>query len=320
MTGAEIGAITLGSVDGAVKTGDAISNWIWGKSDREYQRQINEQAQKNYEEAMNYQKQIDQQAQANFEAQMAFQQNQSDIQQQQFQANRIGNLTKEYKEAGLNPFLAAGMGASTASVIGVGGSANFKGAPSGANTHLTSQIKAGSGGIGGDEIARILQQGELNEANINLINAEAELAKTQAEDIKETRTGRVEELEKKIDKIAQDIAESKAREKNTNVVTEKVELENQMLSNKLVESNYRADCFRLLEDTQGKKLSKLQKRQIMSQLNAQTVENRFKTAMTVEQYVKSVCEVVQTATGVALDSKSIADFYSNASKIGFMAQ
>lgn len=309
--------------------GDVL-NWgndlAFGIADRVHAKNREAIEDQRYNDQFEYQKQMDAQAQQNFNTQMEFQKGQAEFQNEmatknfeqqvkQFEANRIGNLTEEYKEAGLNPFLAAGMGQSTASVVGGGGMSNSVGSASRGNLpskeahNLTPQTSP-----------QFYLENMRATAEANKLNAEAELAKTQAEDIKETRGGRIEELEKKIDKIAQDIAESKAREKNTNVVTEKVELENQMLSNKLVESNYRADCFRLLEDTKGKKLSKLQKRQIMSQLNEQTVENRFKTSMTVEQYVKSVCEVVQTATGVALDSKSIADLYSNASKIGFMAQ
>lgn len=309
MTPYDIASTTLGSINAGINTGSWIGDLIFGAKDRKYNKELNEQAQKNYEDAFNYQKQQDALAQANFEAQMAFQQN-------QFEANRIGNLTKEYKEAGLNPFLAAGMGASTAGVVGGGASAGHQ--PSLPNTKPLShyQIQSKNDVMAG--LSQILMQSNLNEAEIEKLEAEADEAKANAEATRGEKKNLIEteikEINTKIDKALQEIAESKAREKNINSDTEKTLLENQKLSNELIESNWRADVFNMIKESNPKKLTKRQEKEIWAELNAQHTENVYKTSATVKNYCESTCEIAQTimngvfgAGKLAVSQQSVKD-------------
>lgn len=289
LTALEKASIALGSINAGVNTGSWIGDLVFGAEDRKYNRELNEQAQRNYEQAFDYQKQQDALAQANFEAQMAFQQN-------QFEANRIGNLTNEYKEAGLNPFLAAGMGASTASVVGGGASAGHQ--PGQPNTKPLShyQVQNQRDLMGG--LSQILMQANLNEAEIKKLEAEADEANANAEAIRGEKKDLIEteikEINTKIDKALQEIAESKAREKNINADTEKTLLENQKLSNELIESNWRADVFKMIKESNPKKLTKRQEKAIWAELNAQHTENVYKTSATIKNYCESTCEIAQT--------------------------
>ena len=100
--------------------------------------------------------------------------------------NRIGNLTKEYTEAGLNPLLAAGMGMSTAGTISGGGtSGNHAIQPhSKVEADIDSLLKS----------FQLSMQKDLNDATINKLNAEANLSNAQAEDIETTRQSRIEKI------------------------------------------------------------------------------------------------------------------------------
>lgn len=186
MTGYETASTTLGGINAGINAGSWIGDLAYGARDREYAKWLNDEQLRRYDEMIAYQKEQDAIAQANFESQMAFQ-------QQQFEANRIGNLTKEYAEAGLNPYLAAGMGASTASVVGGGASAGHAtGTP---NTKPIShyQIQSKNDILGG--LSQLMMQEQLNEAEVKKLEADAKLANTQADDLTNTREARIAEIQ-----------------------------------------------------------------------------------------------------------------------------
>lgn len=131
-------------------------------------------------------REIEQANQANFNANLAFQKEQFQFQKDIQEMNRIGNLTKEYTEAGLNPLLAAGMGMSTAGTLsGAGTSGNHAIQPhSKVEANIDNLLKS----------FQLSMQKDLNDATINKLNAEANLSNTQAEDISATRELRIDKL------------------------------------------------------------------------------------------------------------------------------
>lgn len=256
---------------------NAGSKTLFGIYDRWNQNRVNEQAQKNFETQMEFQRYLAGLQQNNFE--------------KVFNANRIGHLTEEYSEAGLSPLLAAGMGASTAqaSPVGSASTAHF-------NSHVndTSDITMNNT----IKTMELAYQKKLNDAEINKIDSEAELNRANADAIrgekKDLTEAEIKQINQQINESIQKVAESIAKEHNLNANTEKTNIETQLLSNELIESNFRADTFKLIEESHGKKLSKKMEKQIWAELNAQHVENVYKTSATVKNYVQSTTELAQT--------------------------
>lgn len=179
-------------------------NVLTDQRDFKYLQQMNEQAQKNFEAQMGFQQQQADLAQSNWEQQF-------NLQKQIQESNRIGNLTKEYQEAGLNPFLAAGMGASTASAVGGGATTPGASAPN-FKSATSKTLNSQSGTIPQatmDNLIATIQlkmQKEMNDANILKLNADAELARTQADELTTTRQTRIDKIKSEIG-LNEDLAE-----------------------------------------------------------------------------------------------------------------
>ena len=164
MEPAAIGGLVTGGLNFLQSGIQGMENYMLGIEDRKYQRELNNQAQKN------------------FETQMTFAKAQADQQVRQFEANRIGNLTKEYADAGLNPLLAAGMGQSKAGSVSMGGLPQ----KTGTDRSTANLISANE---------QMMKYGSMTAmAQVNKLNAEAHLANTQADDIEATRDNRIDNL------------------------------------------------------------------------------------------------------------------------------
>lgn len=298
----EISGLATDAVNGAVNLG-------FGIYDRINQNKQQQQNQENWNAAFAYQKQMDEQAQKNWQAQM-------DFQKQQFDANRIGNLTKEYADAGLNPALAAGMGASTASTISAAGRGNTPNPNTSALvSHQQAQIKLANT----QAMAQIRNQKDLTDAEVEKMKAEANLANTQASDIANSSDAKLENIKanteavkKSVDEAIERIAKMEAEIKGINANTVKTELETDLLKPEVMRANFESDVWEIINnDPQlNKKMNKKMKQKIFAEIDKAKTENRFKTAMTVEAYLTSVCNVIQSATGVATSKTTLTEVYT----------
>lgn len=221
-------------------------------------------------------------AQENYRENMQLAKDQFAFQQDQFQANRIGNLTKEYAEAGLNPYLAAGMGASTAGVVGGGGTANMASNPSkpGIDTSQTmmNQMKMENA----MQMASLKMQKQMNDAQIGNINAQTELTKAQ-EESERLRPALIE-------------AQTNQMIKNAKLTEEQIESMNyQQVEQKII-----AEFLAENPD--------LKKEQIAEELKAQGIENKLKKAQTAREKAEIVYGAIRTliygfATGASIATR-----------------
>lgn len=232
-----------------------------------------------------YQKQLDEQAQKNWEAQFKFQQEQATQQQANWEANRIGNLTKEYADAGLNPALAAGLGASTSNVVGSGGSANVKG---------MAGMKTPSMSIEGAQIGfQMEQQKEMNEkqkevmnAQIRQINADTRLAETQADDIEATRENRIDEL------IAKTNLSYKEAEKvviMTNAIVHDIELTDEKIKNTQADTLAK-EIANELNSKYGAKMTETEIKKMTEEIKNSKNERANRTATQVRQWIDGLLD------------------------------
>lgn len=284
----------LGEIMGAsIDATNSAINYAQTERDFQYQQMLNSQAQANWQQEFDYTKQMNEQAQANWQAQMDFQKLQAGQQQanfeKQFEANRIGNLTKEYAKAGLNPFLAAGMGASTASAspVGGGGSANFNAPHGGANTKLipnrSNEIKMQNMALMG----QITMAEELNEAQINKLNAEANLSNTQAEDMTSTRQLRISKLENESKLTASQINEVIERT-NKLLAEQKLVKAQEILTNEKSTTQELENAKKEIENEILNAVKNTEKAKAEAELNKIKTETKIMTSSEVRRWIDSI--------------------------------
>lgn len=253
------------------------------------------------------QKRLNEQAQANYERNFAFQEAQANQQQENFnkvfEANRIGNLMKEYKEAGINPAAAAGMGASTASAGVVGGTSapnsRTGGAQvSGVGTHPINELHLNNTMA----MLNYQMQKKLNDAQVGNIDADTKLKEAQAKNESEYKPilteAQISEINKSIEKTIQDIAESKAREKHTDAITEQIKLENEVISLEAMKKHAESDIWNTMLDNltekQKKKLSKKAYKSLQAQVSQMATDEKYKQSQTFATYNDAICKDAQT--------------------------
>lgn len=215
------------ATESLTNTASGIAGLIWGTQDRQYQRYLNELSQNNWKQQFDFAKAQANQQQANFEA------------------NRIGNLTKEYTEAGLNPLLAAGMGQSTASVIGSGGSAHFTGTEA-ATRNMQSAMQ------------QMAQIGKLSEiANIKKTQAETGLLEAQAETERQKLEPMINEIKSRtnLNEISAEL--SKANISKTQIETLMDKWKSKLLAQEYVNSDINIEKMQLECEELKKKIENL---------------------------------------------------------------
>lgn len=294
-----IGEILGGTAD--------LGNFVYGIYNSEMNRKQQEAAlkldQERWTKEFRYNQMLNQQQQKNWEQQMQFQQDQANLsqanweknfqmQQDQFNANRIGNLTKEYAEAGLNPFLAAGMGAGTASVVGGGASAPSVGQPyfntyHGNGAHITPVQSAEMKLQNMQTLFQMEQQKGINEASINKINAEARLAGAQADDLESTRADRIAKLRAETNLTNEQIEEVIARTNNIMANT-KVQQATEILTNSKSTTQELENAKREIENEILADVKETEKEKARAELKKLKTENRVMNSKETRSWIDMI--------------------------------